>query len=123
MRRVRFALGIAITSFVFTLPALAQYELITIERPFRAQSLAGVVVDSTGAPVAGVAVEDRDASFKSVLHSTTTDANGRFAFSQVRNGTTHYLHLESRGFDPMQIAVKLRRLARAEVRIQLHVAS
>jgi uncharacterized GH25 family protein len=109
--------------FVLLLPVRAQLERITIERPFRAQNLSGTVVDLTGAPVPGVVVEDRDAAFKSTLFSTTTDSNGHFVFPPAKNGTLHYPHFESRGFDPMQITVKLHRLARAEVRIRLHVAS
>jgi hypothetical protein len=113
----------AVALLLFALPVPAQYELITIEKPFRAHNLAGIVVDPTGAPVAGVVVEDRDAAFKRVLFSITTDASGHFAFAGPKSGKVHYLHLQSNGFDPLQITVKLRRATRGELRIQLHVAS
>jgi len=140
--------GIALALLACSLPALAQLELITFERPLRASSLAGIVVDPTGVPVSGVVVEDCDALFspvlargaagepaqvalqgdcdrdpKHVLGSTETDANGHFVFPRAKLGTTHYLHLSCRGFDPMQIAVKLRFFARPGVRIKLYIAN
>ena len=120
----RFArLCVAVVILVGASPACAQLEVVTIERPFRAQSLSGVVVDPNGKPIAGVSVEARDPTFKSVLFATITDADGHFAFPAPKNGTVHYLHMESKGFDPMQMTVVLRSLARRGVRIRLNVAS
>jgi hypothetical protein len=126
---------------------VAQYELITYGRPFFARSLAGVVVDTTGAAVSGVVVEECSVHFtpiplrgpagesisgvaegdcakdpRYVMASVTTDANGHFAFPKAKLGSTHYLHLHSMGFDPMQITVKLRLYARSELRIKLVIA-
>jgi hypothetical protein len=116
--------GALLSAFALALPALAQYETIVIKHPIRAQRLAGIVEDSTGAPIAGVAVEDRDSAFKSVLASTKTDANGHFAFPGAAHGKTHYLHLQSLGFDPLEITVKLHHVGgRSELRVELHVAS
>jgi hypothetical protein len=122
-RRSFSRLGIVVALQFGLLTAQAQYELITIESPFRAQNLAGIVVDSTGAPVPGASIEDRDATFTQVLASTTTDANGSFEFQRARVGTTHYLHIQSNGFDPMHITVTLRHLAKLKLKIQLHIAS
>ena len=148
-RRLTAQLGLVFALFAFALPVRAQgYALIVIEHPFRAHSLAGVVVDSMGTPVPGVVVEECDAIFtpvhawnsageplpdwletdcdrepKHILSSTTTDASGHFAFPHKKIGTTHYLYLHSNGFDPTKITVKLRLLARAEVRIKLVIAT
>jgi hypothetical protein len=122
-RRSASRLGIVVASLFCVLTAQAQYELITIEHPFRAQNLAGIVVDSTGAPVPGASIEDRDATFTNVLASTTTDANGSFELPRTKVGTTHYLHVQSKGFDPMHITVTLRHLAKLKLKIQLHIAS
>jgi hypothetical protein len=116
-------LGITIALLASSLPLPAQYELVTIERPFHSRDLAGAVVDSTGASVAGALIEDRDATFTRVLASTTTDANGRFAFPQSKLGTTHYLNVQSKGFDPMHITVVLKGIAKGHVKIQLRVAT
>jgi hypothetical protein len=104
--------------------AFAQgYALITIERPFQAQNLGGVVIDPTGTPVEGVTVKECDASFTSVLASTWTDKEGHFVFPKAKRGSTHYLSLSKDGFNPMHIAVHLRHLAHAGVRIHLHMAA
>ena len=122
MRRIIVHFGLILALFAYALPARA-IELITIERPFRAQNLAGVVVDSTGATVSGVVVEACDAAYKRVLATTRTDANGHFAFPKAKIGTTHYLHFQSNGFDPMQITVQLRRFAKGNLRIKLYIAT
>jgi Carboxypeptidase regulatory-like domain len=116
-------LGITIALLASSLPSPAQYELITIERPFHSRDLAGAVVDITGAPVPGATIEDRDATFARVLASTISDANGRFAFPQGKLGTAHYLNVQSKGFDPMHITVVLKGIAKGHVKIQLRVAT
>jgi uncharacterized protein YfaS (alpha-2-macroglobulin family) len=122
MRHRRVQIGLVVSLLLCALSAQAQWELITLEG-VSARHLAGFVTDSTGAPVSGVAIEDCDPSYKQVLASATTDANGHFDFPKTKMGTTHYLHLESRGFDPMRIPVKLRRFSKANLKIQLYPAS
>lgn len=135
--------------FLFVPSMRAQLELITFDRPFQARNLAGVVVDSTGAPVAGVAIEDCVQTFRQVrapgdaeppvfekamildchsesehvLASTTTDSEGRFRFPHAKMGTIHYLHVSCNGWNPMQLQVKIRRFARSNLLIKLHIAS
>jgi hypothetical protein len=136
-------------SFLFGVSARAQLALITFDRPFQTRNLAGVVVDSMRAPVSGVVIKDCVQTFrqvrapgdveppvfekamildchlepKHVLASTTTDSKGSFRFPNAKMGSTHYLFLNQSGFDPMQIAVKLRHFARAEVRVKLAIAT
>ena len=135
--------------FLFVPSMRAQLELVTFDRPFQARNLAGVVVDSTGASVAGVVIEDCVQTFrqvrapgdaeppvfekamildchfepKHVLASTATDSEGRFRFPQAKMGTIHYLHVSCNGWDPMQFQVKIRRFARANLLIKLHIAN
>jgi hypothetical protein len=124
MRRLAVQLCLLVTLLVFALPARAQgYALIVIEHPFRAHQLAGIVVDPSGASVSGVVVEDCNPAFDHVLTSTTTDANGYFAFPQAKIGTTHYLHMQFNGFNPMRITVVLRRFAKPRLQIKLHIAT
>ena len=149
MRRIAVQIGLVLALLAFALPAHAGIELITFEQPFHAQNLAGVVVDSTGAPVPGVVIEDCVQTFrqvrgsdhseppvfenamildchsepKHVLSSTTTDSNGRFKLTHAKMGSTHYLYVYCPGFDPMQITVKLRWFARRNLRIKLHIAT
>ena len=148
MRRIAIQIGLILFLIAFSRPARAQMELIEFAHPFHARNLAGGVVDSTGAPVSGVLIEECDVPFtpvqargssgepipevlhgdcdqypKHVLASTKTDANGHFAFPQARMGTAHYLFVRVDGWDPMQITVKLRWFAKGNLRIRLHIAT
>src|ERR1035438_4428829 len=125
MRRFCLRFGILVALVAFALPARA-IEFITFEHPFHARNLAGVVVDSTGAPVPGVMIEDCVQTFrqvrasgeaetpermildchsepKHVLASTTSDYNGHFKLPHAKMGSTHYIFVSYPGFDPMQI--------------------
>ena len=66
---------------------------------------------------------DCDRDPKHILASTTTDANGRFAFPQAKGVKVHYLHLSLNGFDPMQVVVKISRFTRSELNIKMQVAT
>jgi hypothetical protein len=141
-------LGLVLAVSICALPAWA-IELITYANPFHARELSGIVVDQMGVPVAGVVIEDCIQTFgrqwtsvhekksavdepmlldchtepKHILASTTTDAEGRFKFPPMKKGNAHYLSLSCRGFDPMQITVRLRWFARRQLRIRLSIAT
>ncbi|MGD0890407.1 MAG: carboxypeptidase-like regulatory domain-containing protein [Terracidiphilus sp.] len=148
MRRPCAAVCTGFAILAFARPAPAQLELITIEQPFDAPNLAGFVVDASGSPIPGVVVEECDASFsprpmndpaekptpitmlwgcdrdpKHVIASKKTNANGHFSFPRAKKAKAYYLHLSLDGFDPMQIVVKVTRLARSELHIQMQVAT
>jgi hypothetical protein len=146
--RLQVSLLLVIEVILTVSPLANALEEITVEKPFVARNLSGVVVDPSGSPISGVVVEQCDASFvQSEVYNgqgqsagkvlvpdcnrepghaitiTTNDANGRFGFPNVKSGRVYYLHLSGPGFDPMQVTVKLRFFARAGVRIQLRVAT
>jgi hypothetical protein len=149
MRKLVLKFGMVGAFFASVPSAQAQWSLIEFAHPFRAHNLSGVVVDTMGAPVAGVVVEDCIQTFvqarasgdvdppvfeermlldchsepKHVLASTTTDSKGYFRFLHAKTGSTHYLYLTQTGFDPMQITVKLRLFARAGLRLNLVIAT
>jgi hypothetical protein len=148
MRRIAIQFGLILALLVFVQPARAQNQTISIEG-LHARHLDGVVVDSMGAPVPGVVVEDCVQTFrqvrgsdhseqpvyeeamildchsepKHVLVSTTSDSKGRYKFPHAKMGTTHYLFVYCPGFDPMQITVKLRWFAKRNLRIKLVIAT
>lgn len=123
MRRIAIWLAVTAFSIGIASAAFAQgYALITLERPFQARNLAGLVVGHAGAPVRGVLVEECDASFTRILASTRTDKDGHFAFPKATSGSRHYLSLSKDGFNPMHVTVHIRHLAATEVRIHLSVA-
>jgi hypothetical protein len=133
----------AATLLVCAAPASTQTELIVVEKPLRAHQVAGVVVDSTGAPIAGVRIDVCDWAFtplhfesvpdvrhgpcnqdpKHVMGTAITDSNGHFIVPKVRMRGTLYLHLSLGGFDPLEIPIKYSFLANREVRITMHVAT
>jgi hypothetical protein len=148
MREPLRVLCAAFAALAFARVAPAQLALITIERPFHARVLAGVVVDETGSPIPRVVVEECDASFsprpvydpgeklspttmlwncetdpRHIIASTTTDASGHFSFPNAKKGKVHYLYLNLSGFDPLQVIVKVGRFARSEPQIKMTVAT
>lgn len=98
----------------------AVYETVTIEKPFHARSVSGVVVDPSGAPVSGVTVDDCDPSFERVVRSTTTAENGSFDLPKDKK-SVHYLSFRARGFNPLRITVVLRTFAHANFRVKLPI--
>jgi len=145
LKRPAYCAAFAVFLLASTLPAFA-LELITIEKPFTARGLSGIVVDWTGAPVQGAVVEECEAPFSpieatdaqgkptgEILHGdctegpitakTATNDHGHFSLPNAKQAKAYYLHVSSPGFDPMQITVKLRLCTRAGVRIRLHIAT
>ncbi|MFO8065827.1 MAG: carboxypeptidase regulatory-like domain-containing protein [Spirochaetota bacterium] len=66
---------------------------------FRTAMLVGVVVDSTGGPVAGATVE------LNRLRAQQTGIDGRFAFDKVRRGTRE-LSVSRDGYEEMTVEVE-----------------
>lgn len=148
MRRLAIQIGLVLALIAFALPAWAGLETIVVG-PVHARHLTGVVVDSAGAPVPGVVIEDCVQTFrqvrapgdteppifeeamildchsepKHVLSSTATDSKGYFKLPHARIGSTHYLYVYCSGFDSMQITVKLRWFAKNNLRIKLVIAT
>ena len=121
VRRIAIQLGLVVALLVFVLPAPAQGNEAVVFRQVNVRHLTGQVTDINGESISGAVVEDCDPTFNRVLVSTTTDANGRFSFTQAKNGTVHYLNVRYPNFDLTRIPVKLRFFARSEVHIKLHV--
>jgi hypothetical protein len=57
-----------------------QMEIVEIEKPQVAKTVAGVANDPSGAALPDVTVEERSDDWKTVLRSTQTDEKGRFHF-------------------------------------------
>jgi hypothetical protein len=79
-----------------SLRAVAQTEIVEIEKPQLAKSVAGIVTDLSGAVIGGVTVEMRSEDWKKVLRTTETDDKGRFRFRSRSKGR---LRFPSRGTD------------------------
>jgi len=142
----RFSIVLAICSIAST--AHAQIELIEIGYPIRARHLAGVVLDPSGAGVPGVLIGEcavatgkpapEVPAFASgfgafqascggdnehVVAWAVSDSAGHFAVPNVTSARAHKLVISAAGFDPIRLTVRLRRIARKEMRITLKVAA
>ncbi len=117
--------GVLLACLLLTVsqPALAGVEVVRISTPFHAHHLEGVVVDPVGEPISGVTVEDVDETANKVLATVTTDAQGRFAFPHAPSGTSHFLHLRARGFNPLEVIVKVGGLPRPTLHLKMPIAS
>lgn len=110
--------------FLFLVPVSldAQYS-VQIKNVQSARSLAGVVVDPSGAPIPGVLVEEVSPDWKGSLRSTKTDANGSFEFDPVKGRRLYYFQLRQDGFNPLLVRVKVDRRRGKDLRLTLIVAA
>src|ERR1700722_1744824 len=120
VRSLRLAIACIL---LFNLWGVAQNQLVEIETPQLAKSVAGVVNDPSGAVLPTVTVEERSEDWKTVLRSTETDGNGRFHFSSNRNKTIYYLQFSLAGFNPLRIKLQLDKKANAAVVVKLPIAT
>lgn len=142
MRFALFLSGVFATVLAAPLAASAQMELIVYEKPFHSRHLAGIVADSTGAPLPDVKVElcarpagdgktPREIALTGncgedptkVLGSATTDANGHFSFLRSITKRKNLLHLSLPGFDPILLLVDVHGSAPSELRITMKPAA
>ncbi len=110
--------------FLFSFSAVGQMEIVEIEKPQLAKSIAGVVTDPTGAAIPGVTVEERSEDWKVVLRSTATDDHGRFHFSaRSRREAFYHLELSHSGFDRVRIKLQLDKHAPPVIVVKMPLAT
>ncbi|MGA9155940.1 MAG: carboxypeptidase-like regulatory domain-containing protein [Candidatus Sulfotelmatobacter sp.] len=116
MRNSLFAIACL---FLFTLGAVAQMEIVEIEKPQFAKSVAGIVMDPSGAVMAGVTVEERSEDWKTVLRSTETSDKGRFHFSPTNAKTVYYLEFSRSGFNWVRLKLQLDKKAEPVIMVKM----
>lgn len=89
-------------------------------RPIR--SVSGTVVDKTGAPIPQVQVFDMSADGKSVLRSTKTDVQGRWAFDPVPGKSMYRVHFAKSGFNQVWMHLKLTKGRAKPLSVEMPVA-
>lgn len=109
--------------FLFGLRVVAQMEVVEVESPQFAKSVAGVVNDPSGAGLPGVTVEERSEDWKTVLRSTQTDDIGRFHFSPTRNKTVYHLQFSRSGFNWLRIKLQLDKKAKTSIMIKMPIGT
>ena len=104
---------------LFSLGAFAQMEIVEIEKPQPARSVAGLVSDPSGSALPNVTVEERSEDWKTVLRSTETDDKGRFHFSKTPRKTTYRLQFGCSGFNWVRITLRLDKKAATAVVVKM----
>ena len=101
----------------------AQQEIVVIEQPQSAKSVAGVVVDPSGAALSGVTVEERSQDWKVVLRATETDENGRFHFASSPNKTLYFLYFSRSGFNWLRIKLQVSKRAKSSLVVKMPIGT
>jgi hypothetical protein len=100
--------------------ACAQANMTIEYRLKNIRHLAGIVTYTDGAIVPGAIVADCDSTYKHVLASTKTDANGRFSFSHAKLGSRHYIKVDYPNFNEVHMPVKIWPFAKADLKVSLY---
>jgi Carboxypeptidase regulatory-like domain len=87
-------------------------------------SLAGVVRNPAGTPMAGVLVEEfASDGWKSALRSAKTDQQGRFAMTTVKGRDTYFLQFSFPNCNPIRVRVKIDAKQGKELRIKMVIST
>jgi hypothetical protein len=117
---------------VSSLRATAQMEIVDIEKPQVAKSVAGIVTDPSHAVIGSVTVEERSEDWKRVLRTTETDDKGRFRFRSrskgrfrfpARSKTVYYLEFSRSGFNWVRLKLQLDKKARPGIMVEMPPAT
>jgi hypothetical protein len=113
---------------LFSLRAVAQMEIVEIEQPQLAKSVAGIVTDPSHAVIGSVTVEERSEDWKKVLRTTETDDKGRFRFRShskgrfrfpARRKTVYYLEFSRSGFNWVRLKLQLDKKAKPVIMVEM----
>jgi hypothetical protein len=111
---------------------VAQTEIVEIEEPQFAKSVAGIVTDPSGAVIGSVTVEERTDDWKKVLRTTETDDKGRFRFHvrskgrfrfPARTKPVYYLEFSRSGFNRVRLKLQLDKKAKPVIMVEMPVAT
>jgi hypothetical protein len=97
--------------------------IIEIQNVQLVRSLAAMVHDSAGLPMAGVLVEEFNSDWKEPLRSTKTNAAGSFTFPSVKDRDVYYLQLTMKNFNPLRIRVKVDPKRGKELQLKMEVST
>ncbi len=115
-----------IVSLLFFVPVHVDAQgvvIIEIENVQLVRSLAAVVHDPAGFPMAGVLVEELSSDWKTTLRSTMTDPMGAFAFVPVKGRDVYYFQLTLKEFNPLRVRVKVDRKHGKELQLQMELST
>lgn len=96
-------------------------ETIKDETPYEAKSLAGRVVDPTGAGMGKALVERLNAGWKKRIAATLTDPEGSFSFSRS-SSKAQFLRISKPGFNTLLVKVKIKKNLKSQLNLKLGVS-
>src|SRR5437868_5246288 len=73
------------------------------------KSVSGVLQDEDGTPLRDATVEEFSPNWKRVLRTRTTNRDGEFSFTLVRDRKIHWLQISPTGFNPLRMRLRLDR--------------
>jgi hypothetical protein len=125
LKRVAYS---ALALLVLQTNARAVYQLVTLAKPVRANSLSGVVRDPTGEIVSNATVDLIDCpvgrSYGMPAHlklaTAQTDSQGEFRFDRQKLRKPYCFRITAVGFDPLEFEVKLSLFA-GKVKVKLPI--
>ena|SRR5215469_18213175 len=108
---------------LLSLGAAAQLQLVEIDKPQLSQSVAGTVIDPSGAAIPEVPVEEFSANWKKFIRATHTDRNGKFYFTPQQGRTLYHLQFRNPGFNTVRLKIKLDSKAKPRITVKMSIAT
>ena len=96
-------------------------EAIEFEKPIRARSLSGVVVDNAGHRMPGVLIERLGPDRKNAQDKTVADGNGLFVFSGRLKGK-QLLRLTKDGWSTLYVSVIVDTKTKSDLQLAMIIA-
>jgi hypothetical protein len=118
-----FELAAIIALLCFPMKIAVQYQLIELADVQTAKSLSAIIQDPTGAPISKAQVQELSADWKTVLRSSSTDAQGKFSFTPVRGRTIYFFQVSARGFDPLRFRLRVDMKRGTSLKLKLTIAT
>ena len=101
----------------------AQYQIVELGDVQLAKSLSAAVQDPSGSPVPKALVEEFSPDWKTVLRSSSTNAEGRFSFAPVQGRKIYFLQISAPGFDPLRVRIHVDHKRGTNLKLKLVIAA
>jgi hypothetical protein len=116
---------LAISAFILLIgscQALAQFEVVTLAKPFYSREFSGQVKDPTGGEIEGAHIDLVDLQTQQVIASATTDQKGDFHFERFGKSSCR-LKISKPGFNILLVTIRIRKNAPAMAVFTLPIAA
>lgn len=122
MKHKILAVLLFISLFAIFSDANAQELLIRIDKPFVARNLSGIITNANDEKMPFVTVRRFTAGWKNEIESLETGIDGKFIFKKSPVGT-YYLKFSAKGFNEMEVKVRLKKHSKAKLKFVLEIGT